>query len=190
MPFSSDELVRALSEVSSWGLDHSHGEPFTILSMPELPQPSQQQPSNESRAVVHLLDDGGAQQAIVGVSEQGWRVCMRSVPVDRVSPVRMHERKIHTSIPCMTSGSGRMCSLKWPSSHIHIVPLIASSLGHSLYHQKPPPKTTRRSRRSTTCSCTCLQNSAKDDKSNSLANWLSCHESGKHWRSLDLSSSG
>ncbi|KAM0792459.1 hypothetical protein ACM66B_005134 [Microbotryomycetes sp. NB124-2] len=83
MPFSSDELERALSEVSSWGLSSYSILPRTMCAS-----------DSEARAQIELLDgvDSSASatatasqcslerdKAVISVSEQGWQVCLRSV---------------------------------------------------------------------------------------------------------------
>lgn len=64
-PFSTDELSTALNEVASWGLSS-----FDLL-------PPQFCPPNEARAKLVLLEEGDS--AVVGVSEKGWKICLRSV---------------------------------------------------------------------------------------------------------------
>lgn len=66
--FTADELTTALSEVSTWGLRSE--SPYQVL-------PPQFSPPNESRAKVELLEDGDS--AVIGVSEKGWKIYLRSV---------------------------------------------------------------------------------------------------------------
>ncbi|KAK4053068.1 hypothetical protein OIV83_001803 [Microbotryomycetes sp. JL201] len=75
--FSSDELERALKEVASWGLSS-----YTILPR------SMCATDAEARAQVELLDGANAihgnnarqaDSAVISVSDQGWKVCLRSI---------------------------------------------------------------------------------------------------------------
>lgn len=74
--FSVDELSTALQEISDWGLQSK--QPFQIL-------PAQLCPKDEARAKVELLEDGDS--AVIGLSEKGWRIALRTVADPRVRAV-------------------------------------------------------------------------------------------------------
>lgn len=75
--FSADELTTALSEVAAWGLRSQ--SPYQVL-------PPQFSPPNESRAKVELLEDGDS--AVIGISDKGWKIYLRSVVEFDVSTSR------------------------------------------------------------------------------------------------------
>ncbi|KAM0755329.1 hypothetical protein T439DRAFT_351127 [Meredithblackwellia eburnea MCA 4105] len=62
--FSSNELSLALTELS-WGVQSSQVLPGAFC------------PPGEARAKLELLEEGDS--AVVGVSQKGWNVCLRSV---------------------------------------------------------------------------------------------------------------
>ena len=65
---SAAELAQALSEISSWGLRSE--SPYQVL-------PAQFCGPSESRAKVELLEDGEC--AVIGVSDKGWKIHLRTV---------------------------------------------------------------------------------------------------------------
>ena len=71
--FPSTELVTALNEVASWGLNPE--QPYQVL-------PEQLCPKDEARAKINLLEQGHS--AVIGVSDKGWKVSLRTIMDPRV----------------------------------------------------------------------------------------------------------
>lgn len=71
--FNASELQTALNEVASWGLDPQ--EPYQIL-------PEQLSPKGEARAKINLLEEGHS--AVIGVSDKGWKIALRTIMDPRV----------------------------------------------------------------------------------------------------------